>query len=245
LKERLLTWPPDITPVPGETVNLEPDQARHGLLSLRLGVGQKLTLTGHLGLAPAEVTEADRKSLILKVRLLGPFESSSDPGPILVLPLIRPSRFDWAVEKAAELGASELWPLITARTRISEPTVGESKKARWRRLAQEARKQCARPTPLIINDILSWSNFTAALRTYKGPKLLPTLYGQSWPALEEPPLILIGPEGGFTDSEISELNNLEFWPLCLGPAILRTETAALAALSQWQTISSQYHPNNK
>jgi 16S rRNA (uracil1498-N3)-methyltransferase len=184
------------------------------------------------------VVAADRQNLLLKVRLLGPFEAIDQKGPVLVLPLIRPGRFDWAVEKAAELGASELWPLLTNRTRITDPAIGDPKKARWLRLAEEARKQCARPLPLVIKDILSWSIFINILKTYDGLKLCLHPQGQPWPDLTDlvqPPLLLIGPEGGFTDQEHSQLKSLGVGQLSLGTHVLRTETAALAALAQWHT----------
>jgi 16S rRNA (uracil1498-N3)-methyltransferase len=214
---------------------LEPSEAKHGLWVLRLKEGAAVTLASPWGLAPAVVLRADRKNLVLTLRLTGAFVVDDFKGPTLVLPLIRPSRFDWAVEKAVELGARQLWPLMTARVRSTDPS--DHKLSRWRRLAEEARKQCARSTPLTIEDILDWPGFLAQAAAFTGPRLVLSPQGGSWPVLEAEPLILIGPEGGLADQELAAASALGFIPISLGPRILRVETAALAALAQWAVLS--------
>jgi 16S rRNA (uracil1498-N3)-methyltransferase len=152
-------------------------------------------------------------------------------GPTLALPLIRPGRFDWALEKAVELGARELWPFTPARGRAKGP--GEAKPARWLRLAEEARKQCARADPMAVGPVLAWPGLLARAGEFAGPRLLMDPQGGKWPPLSGEPLILVGPEGGFSDPEKAGLSELGFLPVALGPLALRTETAALAALAQW------------
>ncbi|MDR2423055.1 MAG: 16S rRNA (uracil(1498)-N(3))-methyltransferase, partial [Deltaproteobacteria bacterium] len=230
MRPRLLAWPPGAAYDETE-VTLDASQSRHGLKVLRLSEGDEVTLASPWGLAPAVVVAADRRREVLTLKIVGEFTAESAWGPTLALPLIRPSRFDWAVEKAVELGARELWPLTPGRGRSQSP--GEAKPARWLRLAEEARKQCARAVPMVVGPVLGWAGFVDRAREFAGPKLLMDPQGREWPLLEEEPLILIGPEGGFSDLEKADLSELGFWPVALGPRILRTETAALAALAQW------------
>ncbi|MDR1872811.1 MAG: 16S rRNA (uracil(1498)-N(3))-methyltransferase [Deltaproteobacteria bacterium] len=239
MSERVLTWPHG-APLTFEAVDLDPAESRHGLKVLRLKVGDPVVLASPWGLAPAQVVKVDRKSLVLTVKVTGDLKAPNFSGPTLALPLIRPARFDWAVEKAVELGAKELWPLTVERGRVVNP--GDRKLDRWRRLAEEARKQGARATPLEISQILAWPGFMEKAQSYLGPKIRLDPQGGPWPTLEAEPLIVMGPEGGFTDREALDLNDLGFQPVSLGPIVLRVETAALAALAQVAVIKGLNGP---
>ncbi|MDR1310169.1 MAG: 16S rRNA (uracil(1498)-N(3))-methyltransferase [Deltaproteobacteria bacterium] len=216
-------------PGPGETVGLDQAQSRHACRVLRLKKGQAVELAGPWGLARGLVEEAGPA---LTVRLSSPFESpeaTAGEGPVLALALIRAPRFDWAVEKAAELGAARLAPLITLRSNPS--ALGEAKRRRWDRLAEEARKQCGRPRPMAIDAPLALSDFLGLglpgrriLLDPSGPLLSP-----GPPA---PSCLLVGPEGGLTDGEKALALDSGFGPASLGPLRLRSETAALAALAR-------------
>jgi 16S rRNA (uracil1498-N3)-methyltransferase len=150
----------------------------------------------------------------------------------LGLALIKWSRFDWAVEKAAELGAASLTPLYTQRTKFSD--IGDNKLSRWHRLAQEARKQCGRPLPMIIEEPQKLEQFLELAQ--EGPKIIFDSSGAPFPqdlsqALSQQATLVIGPEGGFTPLELSSALNLGFTKVSLGPMALKSETAALAALA--------------
>jgi 16S rRNA (uracil1498-N3)-methyltransferase len=231
VRPRRLAWPLG-APRTEREITLDRAQARHGLLALRLTVGREVTLTSPWGLCPAVVKRADRQRLILTVEPVGEFEATqAATGPTLALPLLRPSRFDWAVEKAVELGARELWPILPARSRARQPD--SQKPERWRRLAEEARKQCARAQPLAIAEILTWPDFLTRASSFAGLRLRLDPSGASWPVESMgDPLLVVGPEGGLTESETADLVALGFHPVSLGPWALRSETAALAALAQ-------------
>ena len=242
---------PDSLPRPStsDLVPLDSAQSRHGLKSLRLEPGRAVELTGPWGLAPAVVegTKEIEGRKILLVRLTGPFEgfvplidpTLGDPalgglsftGPTLGLALVKGPRFDWAVEKAAELGAAKLVPLLTERTASSSLT-GQSKQSRWIRLAEEARKQCGRPSPMIVSEPMSLLYFIAS--DPPSPKLLLDPDGEPFPAGQGGPgTFLIGPEGGFAKTEKSAILAAGFVSATLGGLRLKTETAALAALARW------------
>jgi 16S rRNA (uracil1498-N3)-methyltransferase len=195
---------------------------------LRLRKGQAVELAGPWGLAQGLVEEAGPS---LVVRLSSPFAAPgpTDGGPLLALALIKGPRFDWAVEKAAELGASRLAPVLTLRSAPS--AMGEAKRLRWGRLAEEARKQCGRPRPMAIDAPRALSDFLdlylparRILLDPSGPLLCP---GPATPAC-----LLVGPEGGLADEERELALGRGFGPASLGPLKLRSETAALAALAR-------------
>ena len=221
-------------PAPGDVVALDAAESRHGLKSLRLAPGRQLELTGPWGLAPAVVEEAADKSRAqtLVVRLTGPFAAVGPAdGPTLGLALVKGPRFDWAVEKAAELGAAALVPLLTARTAVQSPS-GDAKRARWSRISEEARKQCGRCAPMAVSNPSTLSDWLSS--NPPDPRFLLDPDGGPFPDGQGGPgALLVGPEGGLTEAERDMALAAGFAPASLGLLKLRAETAALAALSRW------------
>lgn len=229
-----LSWPPDASAEPGAEVFLSPDQARHGALVLRLKPGANVEVAGPLGLAPAQVRTVSfsgsfsKKNPGLGLTLTGPWSRPEmESGPRLALALIQAQRFDWAVEKAAELGAAVLIPLMTERIKAADSRPGPTRTERWHRLAEEARKQCGRARPLDIWPALS----LAELLLQPGPAFFLSPGGDSAEVPPAPaPLLVVGPEGGFSPAEEEALLDAGFRPWSLGRTVLRAETAALARL---------------
>jgi 16S rRNA (uracil1498-N3)-methyltransferase len=154
-------------------------------------------------------------------------------GLVLAAAVIKGPRMDFLVEKAAELGAAELWPVMCTRGVVRE--VGGERLARWRRLATAAAKQSLAPrateviAPLKLGDLI---------RRLNGGRLCVVLSAGAPPlgailrkARERAPLLLCGPEGDFTDEELAAVRAAGFLSAGLGGRRLRSETAALAALS--------------
>lgn len=152
---------------------------------------------------------------------------------ILAAAIIRGPRMDLMVEKAAELGASEFWPLICARSRTHNP--GIERLARWRRLAIAAAKQSLAPRPM---EVAAPRNF-GDLATVQPPGRLAIICRPGAPPLARiirevntrDLLIVCGPEGDFDPAETASAERVGFHPAGLGPNRLRSETAAIAALS--------------
>jgi 16S rRNA (uracil1498-N3)-methyltransferase len=169
------------------------------------------------------------------VEISGAARSSAESaaGLILAAAVIKGPRMDFLVEKAAELGAAQLWPVLCARGVVHE--VGSERVARWRRLATAAAKQCLAPrpteveTPLTIADLIRRPNGGRLCVVLKAgaPALGVVLREARRSAL----LLLCGPEGDFTDEEMASVRAAGFLPAGLGTRRLRSETAALAALS--------------
>ncbi len=164
---------------------------------------------------------------------------------VIYLAMIRPSRFEWAIEKAAELGALRIVPVITARTARSTGTLSDSRLARWRQIAVEAAEQCG---SAFITDVTAPLGFTEALGQPAERRLLAWESLENSGTLPDPgqavhdllarpartaPVVALffGPEGGFEDSEIEAAVAAGCKLVTLGPRLLRAETAAVAALA--------------
>ena len=148
------------------------------------------------------------------------------------------SQTDWLVEKATELGAARLMPVITRRT-----IADRVKLERLEAIAIEAAEQCGRTRLPEITEP------EALAKLLEGRDLHRRLYfadeGGGEPAAEAftsgPALILTGPEGGFTDEERALIRSAEnSIPISLGPRVLRAETAALAALAAYMAVAGDW-----
>lgn len=166
------------------------------------------------------------------IRIESSAASSTRMRIILAAAIIKGPRMDFIVEKAAELGASELWPLISARGLVRSP--GPERLARWRRLALGAAKQSGSApmevrAPIGIDDLIRGvPSGTLAVRCAQGAEPLAEVIRRLHP---RGILIAIGPEGDFDDDERAITANAGVIAAGLGPNRLRSETAALAAVS--------------
>jgi 16S rRNA (uracil1498-N3)-methyltransferase len=152
---------------------------------------------------------------------------------ILAAAVIKGPRMDFLVEKAAELGAAELWPIVCARGVVRE--AGAERLARWRRLATAAAKQSLAVrtievrAPTAMEDLIrSAGGGTLCVVLRADARPLGALVRQARPHTL---LLLCGPEGDFTEEELATARAAGFVEAGLGPRRLRSETAALAALS--------------
>ncbi len=152
---------------------------------------------------------------------------------ILATAIIKGPRMDFVVEKAAELGAAELWPLLTARGLVRAP--GAERLARWRRLASAAAKQSLAPQPMTVHAPIEFIHLiravpadTLAIICGEGARRLGDILTEAAP---QAALLACGPEGDFEPREFEAATASGFVAAGLGPNRLRSETAALAAMS--------------
>lgn len=240
------SWPPKSLPrlfvraalAPGTTVDLDPAQANYLGNVLRLKEGAELLVfDGASGEWLARVAEADRKRMRLSItrRTLEP-EAIADVW--LAFAPVKRSQTNWLVEKATELGAARLVPVVTRRT-----IVERVKLERLAAIAIEAAEQCGRTRLPDIDEPLPLEHF---LRHRDASR---TLYfadeNGGEPAagafLPGAAAILTGPEGGFTDEEREAIRAApNAVPISLGPRILRAETAALAALATFMAFAGDW-----
>ena len=158
-------------------------------------------------------------------------------GPWLLFAPVKSSRTELLIEKASELGAAELWPVMTQYCQSKRV-----KPERYRAHAIEAAEQCGR---LEVPEIQPLAALSAVLEAWPADRRLMFCDESGGPpALEAlaaaPPApwaILVGPEGGFSTAERAEIKSRPYCvPVSLGPRTLRAETAAVAALSLWQAV---------
>jgi 16S rRNA (uracil1498-N3)-methyltransferase len=141
------------------------------------------------------------------------------------------------IEKATELGVSEIVPVETIRSERGLERAAHKRVERWRRIALEASQQARRAFLPEVSEPESLRETLAREGTYKfaldeNPTAPPL--NAALPAARDPldsVAMLIGPEGGWTDEERSQFTAAQWTPVSLGPLVLRAETAALAALA--------------
>lgn len=227
---------------PGQDLALPPAASRH-VQVLRLQPGDALTLFGdprHGGEWTAVVTAMGRQVVHVRVGAHRPLEREPACAVHLAVGMPANERMDWLVEKATELGVASIQPLMTARTvlRLSGERA-DKKTAHWQAVAVAACEQCGgnRVPPVHpVRTLDDWLADPAAARlTAPGaflslrPGALPC---RDWAAATAPARrVVLGPEGGFTEAEEQALLAAGWQPVSLGGRVLRTETAALAALA--------------
>ncbi|MBI4341933.1 MAG: 16S rRNA (uracil(1498)-N(3))-methyltransferase [Candidatus Omnitrophica bacterium] len=167
-----------------------------------------------------------------------------EPMPVLRVTLaqalIKPDRFEWAVQKATELGVDRIVPLMAARTVVRlRADEADRKRLRWERIAREAATQCGRATLPQLDAPQPFAAFAAGLDASR-PALVATLavptrpLHEAWDGSAGSITIAIGPEGDFTQDEVRLAQRHGAAAVSLGIYTLRSETAALAALAMVQ-----------
>jgi len=219
---------------------LEEGPSNHIAKALRLQPGAKLSLFNGDGQQySARLHSCDRQGV--EVEILSATENCTTP-PIhftLALGISKGDRVDYALQKAVELGISQFTPLFTERTVVK--LKGERLERRlghWQKVAIAACEQSGRSTIPEINPAQQFDDWVVNCEQETQLILHPNAT-QSLNKLATPNnsvLLLIGPEGGLSENEISVAETNGFTPVRLGPRILRTETAPIAALAAMQML---------
>lgn len=213
---------------------LPPQAARH-LKVLRPSQGEKFELFD--GCGAWRVYEYRQGALVAS----GPVQRAGKKGGRLALfaCITKSSRWDWTIEKATELGVDEIFPVVSERTIVRiHGDDGESKRARWERLAAEAAGQCGTRFVPRVHPPVDFAAALAVAARYRvfacvltdppPPPLLDAASGFSGEDADA--AVFTGPEGDFTPDELSKLLEVAV-PVSLGPFVLRAETACVYALS--------------
>jgi 16S rRNA (uracil1498-N3)-methyltransferase len=227
---------------PGARVTLAGNAASHVTRVLRLRVGEALTLfNGQGGEYAAVIDAAHGGEVTVTVGEHRPIERESPLALTLAQGVSRGDRMDLVVQKATELGAVRLAPLLTERSVVRlDARQAERKRNHWRAIAVGACEQSGRNR---VPEVLAPLNLREFLRSPPAPgtaalQLLLSPTGErSIPELAGPlraVSVLIGPEGGLDEAEHAAAVAADFVPVRLGPRILRTETAAIAAIALLQ-----------
>jgi 16S rRNA (uracil1498-N3)-methyltransferase len=207
----------------GEVLRITGDEMRH-LVVTRVEKGETLEAFDGTGMVWTIMVESVGRGEVL-ARVTEKRKVDPDAwGLILAMALVRTAAFEFALEKAAEIGVSRIIPFQAGRSNIANPG---SHRERWLRIIQEATKQSKRyripvlDEPLRFDQILTIPARSRVMFVERdGGPLKPTVVGP-------PVLFLIGPEGGWSQDEVERARDKGFACVGLGSGVLKAETAAI------------------
>jgi len=219
----------------GRDVEL-PKAARHHVIRvLRLSAGAPITLfNGRGGEFNGVISSHNLRSTFVNVHHFSPIERESPLSITLVQGISRGERMDYTIQKAVELGVEAIVPFQALRTSVRVPLERRQRRLEhWRGIIRHACEQCGRNRVPALSEIHSLDEVLSIVAT-KFSLLLHPAGKKEIPELSNnirPLLLIVGPEGGLDDTETARLQAANCFSLCVGPRILRTETAAVTALS--------------
>lgn len=223
----------------GEQIELEESASHHLSKVLRMQAGRELILfNGAGGEFAATIHEVSKKYVAVSI---GEHTVHNRESPLeleLAIGISRGERFEWVLQKATELGVTKITPLITERTEVKTGGDRQEKmQDRWQQILISACEQSQRNLLPKLSAPIQFSDWLPSVNSdlrfvlhHRDSKMLPA---------EQKPqsvTLLIGPEGGLSESEIEQALAKSFNALTLGPRVLRTETAPVAAISLVQYL---------
>lgn len=224
---------------PDTTISLDEAATQHVSRVLRMQPGQVLILFNGNGCDyPATLSRVGKKEVTAE---LGPAQHNELESPLKVVlgqVMSRGDRMDYAIQKSVEMGVTTIVPLVSERCEVKLKGDREDKRLRhWQSVAVSAAEQCGRavvPRVEPVATLEEWFRYTSdcdlkLVLHHRTEKSLESLARPAQLAL------MIGPEGGLSEGEIAGAEAAGFLPAALGPRVLRTETAPVAALAlcQW------------
>ena len=222
--------------VEGDRAALLGEHAAHLSKVLRAQVGQRFDIAANGNVRRGEITSitSERVEFLLSETVTA---VPTQREVTLLLSIFKFDRMEWAIEKATELGVASIVPVIARRTEPHLAKAAGKRVERWRRIAREASQQSRRAAepelagPLKLQDSLTASQgLRIVLSEHDSPSRF-TMKQLMHDHPQEALTLAIGPEGGWTEAEV-ELFQKSGWQFAsLGPTILRSETAAVAALA--------------
>lgn len=220
-----------------DELTISGSDANHLARSLRARRGDKITAVDAIGnCAVLELIDFDKETI--KARRISAMQKISVERKIILADCLpKLGRFDNIIEKATELGVDRIEPLISERT-IARPK-DNSKLERWQRIAKEAAEQCARDTIPVIEKIRKLDDWLKELLPLDDVLLLfcweserdKTVREVLRANVDKNIIVLIGPEGGFTEREVQMIKLAGGVSVTLGKRVLKTDTAAISVLA--------------
>lgn len=218
---------------------LDGDLAHYIGRVLRLGPGAQVQIFNGSGQEwPGEVLEVSKRQV--RIALTSPVAGMPE-SPLQIhlgQAMSRGERMDWAIQKAVELGASQITPLATERCEVRlQGERADKRQQHWQQIAVSACEQCGRSYVPVVHPPMALADWLATLDA----ELKLVLHHRTDQDLRRLPApgslgLLIGPEGGLSSSEIGQAEGAGFHAARFGPRVLRTETAPVVALSIAQQL---------
>jgi 16S rRNA (uracil1498-N3)-methyltransferase len=227
-----------------EAVIEERGEIRHISKVLRMGVGDSVILfDGEGNEYAASIARASSDRICFSLLPVQGFRDRESSSKIILGPaLLKSAKFDWLLQKATELGVSEIVPFSSSFVvpRWEEGKT-RSRQARWGKIVTAAAKQCGRIKIPIVHPVCSFKEtlereFSDVAKIFlwerERTKNLTDALGKKTSGV----FVLVGPEGGFSEVEALQAREAGFQPVCLGPRILRAETAGIVIVSLIQFV---------
>jgi 16S rRNA (uracil1498-N3)-methyltransferase len=226
--------------VSGERAYLVGRNAEHLARVLRARVGQEFEISTGDAVRLGRIVQVNEERVEFSLGELVP--QREIPRISLLLAVFKFDRMEWAIEKATELGVAAIVPVTARRTEPHLAKAAPKRTERWRRIAHEAAQQSRRLSPPEISEpqpLKSALSMEADLRIVLAENeygtTLKQVLARTSPSTADHRLstvsLALGPEGGWTDIELSAFTDAGWTSASLGPTILRAETAAVAALA--------------
>jgi 16S rRNA (uracil1498-N3)-methyltransferase len=229
----------DVRLGPGAQFALAPDAAQHVGKALRLKTGDTIRVfDGRGGEYEAVITRMDKEHVDVKT---GAFHDAGRESPLavgLVQGLPEADKMDWIIQKSVELGVASIQPVVCDRSvvRLSAERAAR-REAHWRRVAVAACEQSGRNRVPEVRPTLGFLSWIAIPSEAERWMLSPGAEAlAARPAPAGPVELLVGPEGGLSERERDLALSKRFQGVGLGPRVLRTETAPLAALATMNAL---------
>ncbi|WP_345880928.1 16S rRNA (uracil(1498)-N(3))-methyltransferase [Shewanella algae] len=223
---------------PGQVLSLDDDASAHVGRVLRMTSGEQISLFNGDGKDyPATIVSAGKKAV--DVHVLSAMDNPSESPLVLHLGQVisRGDRMDFTLQKSVELGVNTITPLFSERcgVKLSGDRL-EKKLQQWQKIVISACEQSGRsrvPEVRPVMELAAWcAEPTTALKLNLHPRAAHGINGLELP--NNKVRLLIGPEGGLSEQEIAMTETQAFTEVLLGPRVLRTETAALTAITALQ-----------
>jgi 16S rRNA (uracil1498-N3)-methyltransferase len=218
--------------VSGNRAALVGSHADHLARALRARVGQEFDISTGTGVRRGRIIRIDEGRV--EFELGQEISTVVTPKVTLALSIFKFDRMEWAIEKCTELGVAKIVPVIARRTEAHLAAAAPKRVERWQRIAQQASEQSRRASPPEICQPLSLKEATGL------PGRLRILLAESEDRVslrdalqsfgpEDDVVLAVGPEGGWTEDDLDAFREAGWVTASLGSAILRTETATIAA----------------
>ena len=219
-------------------ITLDDNAFNHLIRVLRMKTGESITLfDGSNQITPAVIHEVNKKTVIVKTAN-SVLDNRESPLNIHLGQVIsRGDKMEFTIQKSVELGVNTITPLLSERCGVKlDQDRLEKKVQQWQKIVISACEQCGRNIIPSINPVMkleTWcANLTDSLKLNLHPKAKQGI--NQLPCDNNNISLLIGPEGGLSNEEISMTHQYQFTDILLGPRVLRTETAALTAITALQ-----------
>ena len=231
----------------GQLIELSVENKHHAARVLRLKEGDAITLfNGHGCEFSAHIEKISKSSTTVLIDAYHDMDCESPLNITLAQAICVNEKMDWIIQKAVELGVTCIQPVSTVRSIVHLSDERSSKRLQhWQKIIISACEQCGRNHLPQILPLISLPEWLSQKKTTQSSHdlnlMLSTTAAESLRNIPQPPVsahltLVIGPEGGFTQDEEVAILHTGFIPVRLGKRILRTESAALAAISALQTL---------